>query len=133
MSEGLLVLLRTGGSLVLVLAVIWVATKLLGRATGARGSGVVEVIARHQLGRTSSVAVVRVADRAFVLGVTDTQVTLLDETDLATVSAPTGTKTLADGTTGSAAHKSSALQGSALSPATWRASVEALRERTVRR
>ena len=43
------------------------------------------MLARQQLTRGSSVAVVRVADQALVLGVTDGQVTLLAETDLATV------------------------------------------------
>nr|BFE89372.1 hypothetical protein GCM10020093_119740 [Planobispora longispora] len=47
-----------------------------------RGGGHLSVIARQQLSRNSSVAIVRVVDRALVLGVTDGQVTLLTETEL---------------------------------------------------
>ena len=52
-----------------------------GSAGGRRTPARVEVIARHGLGRASSVAVVRVGERALVLGVTEQQITLLAEAD----------------------------------------------------
>jgi flagellar protein FliO/FliZ len=118
------------------------------------------VVARQPLGRGSSVAVVRVADRALVLGVTDTHVTLLSETDVAVVE-DARTTTRRTPVTGAGAgadalaepHESLAalqagqtarpldgrtpgdgpLAGSILSPQTWRRTVETLRERTVRK
>ncbi|MGH8890547.1 MAG: FliO/MopB family protein [Acidothermaceae bacterium] len=65
------------------------AATLQGRAKFARTAGRrsprrrarLEVIARQPLGKTASVAVVRVADRTMLLGVTDSAVQLLSEID----------------------------------------------------
>ncbi len=46
------------------------------------------VLARQQLTRNSAVAVVKIADRALVLGVTDGQVNLLGDTDPALFEEP---------------------------------------------
>lgn len=142
-------LLRVGLSLAVVLGLMWLAARGLRGSVGGRGAGVVEVVARQPLGRGSAVAVVRVADRALVLGVTDAQVTMLGETDLAAleqaqetsrarptrrapvtvpgdVVVPPSIALHADGPRGR-------LDGSILSPRTWRRSVEVLRERTVRK
>lgn len=91
-------------------------------------------------------AVLRVVDRALVVGVTDHQVTLLAETDLATVERQLAepvektriTVTHADGAESAlvstdAVGRKGKLDGSLLSPATWSRLIEALRERTVRR
>src|SRR5919197_3444507 len=55
---------------------------------GMRRRGAGEVIARHGLSRTSSLAVVRLGGRALLLGVTEHQVTLLTEVDPAELDAP---------------------------------------------
>jgi flagellar protein FliO/FliZ len=78
----------------------------------------VEVIGRSQLGRSSSVAVVRVGERCLALGVTDQNISVLTEVELGeadlTPPPPAGT------------------QGQVPQPS-WRELVETLRERTVRR
>ncbi len=156
-------------SLALVLGVMW----LLGRWVRRRGGGAarggrgrhrdaVAVLGRQQLSRSSSVALVRVVDRAMVLGITDTQITLLGEAELAAVealldppalsararpvsSAPGQPLASVSARAGSAAFarpaapaagkalSNKALQGSALSPSTWSQALDALRDRTVRR
>ncbi len=133
--------LRLVVSLGIVLALMWLAARLVRGSTAGRALGVVELLARQPVGRGSSVAVLRVADRALVVGVTDTQVTLIGETDLATIevareqaeaaAAVRGTGTSAGGRPGTGA--GGPLAGSVLSPGTWRRAIDAVRERTVRR
>ena len=91
---------------------------------GTRRRGAVEVITRHGLGRTSSLAVVRLGGRALVLGVTEHQVTLLTEVDPAELDAlPDSDDTLAG------------PAGPGIGPGAlpWKVTLEQLRERTVRR
>jgi flagellar protein FliO/FliZ len=143
-------LLRVVLSLTVVLGLMWLAARALRGVAGARGAGVVEVVARQTLGRGSAIAVVRVADKGLVLGVTDGHVTLLGETDLAAIAAvhparSTERRTPATRTAGAdvpgqfgadlaadLAAPAGRLDGSILSPRTWRRAVDALRERTVR-
>ncbi|HEY8532307.1 MAG TPA: flagellar biosynthetic protein FliO [Micromonospora sp.] len=139
-------LLRITLSLLIVLGLMWGMARLARRPLGGRGGGVLTVLARQQLSRGSAVAVLRVVDRALVVGVTDHQVTLLAEADLATVErqlaepaarAPV-TLTDSDGAdstlvTADTPGRRGKLDGSLLSPATWSRLIEALRERTVRR
>jgi flagellar protein FliO/FliZ len=78
-------------SLVVVFALMALAARMvrkrgLGGTSGAAGARI-EVLARHGLGRTSSVAVVKVAGRTLVLGVTDAHVSVLAEADPALVEA----------------------------------------------
>src|SRR2546421_12187413 len=83
--------LRIGFSLLVVLGLLWVLAKLARRPLAGRGGGTVAVLARQQITRGATVAVVRVLDRALIVGVTDGQVNLLGEADLAAgsgVSAP---------------------------------------------
>ncbi|MDT5037456.1 MAG: flagellar protein FliO/FliZ [Micromonosporaceae bacterium] len=77
--------LRIIFSLLVVLGLMWGLARLVRRPLGARRGHLVDILGRHQLSRGASVAVVRVADRALVLGVTDGHVTLLTETDLETI------------------------------------------------
>lgn len=75
--------LRIGFSLLVVLGLMWGLAKLARRPlTGNRGTGNLTVLTRTQLSRTSSVAVVQVVDRAYLLGVTDVQINMLAETEL---------------------------------------------------
>ncbi|GAA3871679.1 hypothetical protein GCM10022243_41190 [Saccharothrix violaceirubra] len=131
--------------LVLILGLLWLIARVLRRPMRGRAVAAgLEVLARTQLTRGAGVAVVRVDRRALVLGVTDAGVSLLHEADADVFTAPTGTthrtpldldelqartevqeQPAADGTT-------SKLNGSALSPATWRQAFDALKERSVR-
>lgn len=123
-------------SLAVVFGMMWLLARLAKRPlTGGRG-GAVSVVARQQLTRTASVAVVRVADRALIVGVTESQVSLLGETELEAVEEPAAPAeqrdpVLSPGAT--AMPVQGGLTGSALSPRTWAAAVNALRERTTRR
>ncbi|WP_328462739.1 flagellar biosynthetic protein FliO [Actinoplanes sp. NBC_00393] len=69
-------------SLLVVLFLMWGLARVLRRPYGGRGAGPLAVLNREQLSRGSMIAVVRVADRALVLGITEQQVSLLGETEL---------------------------------------------------
>lgn len=138
MDTSLVVLLvRVVVSLGVVLAVMAGAAAVLRRSgvVGTVGAGKraghrrrrpapVEVIARHGLSRSSSVAVVRLGERALVLGVTEQQVTLLTEIDPAEVDAPPDLEDSPAGPTG---------PGIGAGALPWKVALEQLRERTVRR
>jgi flagellar protein FliO/FliZ len=76
-------------SLAIVIGLMWVAANVL-RKRGLAGTPKkrggppveVELLARKPLGRNTSISVVRVGDRAMVIGVTDHQVTNLGDVDL---------------------------------------------------
>jgi flagellar protein FliO/FliZ len=113
------------GRLVFSLAVVLVLMALVARVmrnrtmpgvgrVGARRD-VLQIVARQPLSRAASVAVVRAADRAMVLGITDHGIELLAELDPAT---------LEDDDAGSP---------TAVAPPTWQGIVDAFRDRTVRR
>lgn len=140
-------LLRVGVSLSVVVGLMWITARLLRAKGGTRGLGMLEVVGRTSLGRGSAVAVVRVADRVLVLGVTERAVSFLAEADLETIETarteqrPTGRPDArAAGSRGPATvggpgtvTTSSALEGSLLARSTWRRLVDALRDRTARR
>ena len=76
---------RLAVSLGVVFALMALAGKMLRkRGLGTRGSGAtskIEVLARQGLGRASSVQLVRVGGKTLVLGVTETNVSVLGEAD----------------------------------------------------
>ena len=121
-------------SLGVVLAIMAGAAAVLKRGGlgGAAGGGMgrsrtrhsVEVLGRVALGRNASVTVVRVGGRALVLGVSDQKVTLLTETDPAELTPPS----VDPESPGTAAPGGFPPASSA-----WKAVVEQLRDRTVRR
>jgi flagellar protein FliO/FliZ len=154
-------------SLVVILAVIWVLGRKFRKGGKAKGAGLIDVLGRQQLSRTASVAVVRIGSQALVVGITDTQVNVLGETDLVaalaevSVATPAGSTRVdarrnrpsgnrpapslpagaappsipaaprADTPAGAAtAAPRGPLAGSALSPATWRQTIESLRDLT---
>jgi flagellar protein FliO/FliZ len=152
--------LRIGFSLLVVIALMWGIAKVMRRPLAGRGGDVLSVVTRQQLTRGASVAIVRVAGRALILGVTDQQVTLLAEASMDEIEPPKAathvhrspvdlngfTPNGFDALTSAfGPHDASAapvspapapqgrFSGSALSPATWAATVKFLRERTVRR
>jgi flagellar protein FliO/FliZ len=76
--------LRIGFSLLVVMGLMWALARAVRRPLGVgRPHGPVAVLNRQQLTRSAAVTVVRVADRAIVLGVTDHQVSLLGEVEVA--------------------------------------------------
>lgn len=112
-------------SLGVVLAIMFVAALLLKRSKGAgsplrRRAVGLEVISRQSLGRTSSVAVVRAGSKGLVLGVTDSSVRVLAEVELDEVDPPEAPGTVSTG-------------GGSTASSAWKAIVETMRERTVRR
>jgi flagellar protein FliO/FliZ len=112
-------IVRISFSLLVVLGLLWGLARLARRPLGGRGTGVVRVLARQQLSRGASVAVVRVADRALVLGVTDAGVSLLADAEAAVfeerpVEVPA---------------QATPLTGSVLSRDTWRQAVAFVRSR----
>lgn len=140
-------------ALVFVLGVMWLLARWARKPLGGKADRVMAVLARQQLSRTSSVTVVRVMDRALVLGVTEQGVQLITETELsavedalATEAAPSRIRSRAHTVERSAdsddlpelqlqpaGGRASALDGSVLSPKTWRQLVNTARELTVRR
>lgn len=85
----------------------------LKRATVAPGT--LQVVARQPLSRTASIILVRAADRAFVVGVTDAAVNLLAELDPDSLDVE------------------EPAEGSPTMPVSVRAFVDAVRDRSVRR
>jgi flagellar protein FliO/FliZ len=106
-------------ALAFVLGLMWLLARLVRRPLGGRGAGVMAVLARQPLTRGASVAVVRVGRQAFVLGVTDQTVTLLAETDPAAIEAAVNPP--------HEIREQIPLDGSVLSPTTWRRAVDAIR------
>lgn len=76
---------RLAVSLGVVFALMALAGKVLRRrGLGTKGTGAtsrIEVLARQGLGRTASVQLVRIGGKTLVLGVTETQVSVLSEAD----------------------------------------------------
>jgi flagellar protein FliO/FliZ len=134
-------------SLAFVGGVLWFAARLAKKRGLGQGNGVIEIVARHRLGRASTLNVVRIADVVLVVGATEEHVTLLTEMDPQAVeaavaerrparlhAAPEGEDGAAPRPAAIAARTSSgALAGSVFDKAGWGALVNGLRERTVRR
>jgi flagellar protein FliO/FliZ len=144
-------------ALVLVLGVMWALARWARKPMGVgKGERVMTVLARQQLSRSSSVTVLKLMDRALVLGVTEQGVQLLTETELAPIEqaltvpspprrrqpAPVAVAALEPGAAleSAAADRpvlpvpaKSNLDGSILSPGTWKQLLGAAREMTVRR
>ncbi|MEV0896839.1 flagellar biosynthetic protein FliO [Actinoplanes sp. NPDC049802] len=135
--------LRVFLALLIVLMLMWLLAKAVRRPYAGRRAGPLAVLNRQQLSRGSAVAVVRVADRALVLGITDQQVSLLGEADIdAFETEPEEHRDTLEVDTGGLTAKlpgrhpfglGGRLDGSLLSPRTWSSTIDLLRERTTRR
>jgi flagellar protein FliO/FliZ len=129
--------LRIGFSLLVVFGLMWGLARVARRGgIGKSRSGSLAVLNRQQIGRGSAVAIVQVADRALILGVTDNQVNLLGETDLEAFEHPAHkheAKAADEPHPTVIAHHPSRLEGSVLSPRTWSSTLDFLRDRTTRR
>ena len=122
--------LRIGFSLLVVFGLMWVLAKAVRRPLGGRrGTGPLSVLNRQQLTRGAAVTVVRVGDKALILGVTDQQVNLLGEAELAAFEKPLPEHDHRD----PVELMPGALAGSILAPRTWRSTMNFLRDRTMRR
>jgi flagellar protein FliO/FliZ len=124
-------LARLAISLAVVFGLMWVAARILrkrglGNTKGATATSRIEVLARQGLGRTSSVQLVRVGGRTLVLGVTDTQVSVLGEADPLLLEAELALAALP------AASVEPVESASGTKPGSWGPFLELLRERTVR-
>ncbi|MGY1849080.1 MULTISPECIES: FliO/MopB family protein [unclassified Blastococcus] len=134
-------------SLALIGGVLWFAARLAKKKGLGQGNGLIEVLARQRMGRTSTVNVVRIADVVLVVGATEEHVTLLAEVDAEAVDAalrerraPGGPRTAdgpGEGTPAipvqAARSGDGVLAGSVLDRNGWGTLVDELRERTVRR
>jgi flagellar protein FliO/FliZ len=133
-------------SLGFVALVLFYAARLAKKRGLGQGNGVIEVVARQRMGRSSTVNVVRVADLVLVVGATEEQVTLLAEVDPEAVEhslrerrvvragAPSPASDDFEATPAMAARSSSgALAGSVFDRDGWGSFVHQLRERTVRK
>ncbi len=134
--------LRICFSLLVVFGLMWGLAKVARRPlSGHRGTGNLSVLNRQQLARGAAVTIVQVADKALILGVTDQQVNLLGETDLAkfekhphVVERRDAVAIAPDAVLPPSAHPgtSGRLDGSILSPRTWGSTLDFLRDRTTR-
>jgi flagellar protein FliO/FliZ len=132
-------------SLVFIGAVLLFAARVAKKRGLGQGNGLIEVVARQRMGRTSTVNVVRIADVVLVVGATEEQVTLLAEVDADAVDAalrerrgPVQVGAVDDAPSGhgpalAARSTSPALAGSVFDRNGWSTFVSQLRERTVRR
>ena len=130
----------------IAVVLLWAARLAKKKGLG-QGNGLIEVVARQRMGRSSTVNVVRIADVVLVIGATEEQITLLAEVDseivdnaLAERRTPAA-RQAADGAAPAdagaptlvARTSSGALAGSVFDPAGWGTFVHQLRERTVRK
>ncbi|MCU1378353.1 MAG: fliO [Acidimicrobiales bacterium] len=128
--SSLVLVLRVGVSLAVVLGLLALAARAasrrgLGNAPGKTAARV-DVLARQGLGRNTSVVIVRAVDRALVLGVTETSVSLLADADLSVLDLTEDASPDAPGMVRSG--------GPLLArPSAWKDTLDHLRERTVRR
>jgi flagellar protein FliO/FliZ len=131
-------------SLAFIGVVLFYAARLAKKRGLGQGNGVIEVVARQRMGRTSTVNVVRIGDVVLVVGATEEQVTLLAEIDAETVEDALSERRVpvrigaaeADPAAGPALvarQGSGALAGSVFDRNGWGSLVHQLRERTVRR
>jgi flagellar protein FliO/FliZ len=131
-------------SLAFIAAVLLFAARLAKKRGLGQGNGLIEIVARQRMGRSSTLNVVRIADVVLVVGATEEQVTLLAEVDAEAVDAALAERRPArpvavdsDGPGSSAVvaarPASGALAGSVFDKEGWGTLVHQLRERTVRR
>src|SRR4051812_49705263 len=74
-------------SLAFIGFVLLFAARIAKKRGLGQGNGLIEVVARQRMGRTSTVNVVRIADVVLVVGATEEHVTLLAEVDAEAVDA----------------------------------------------
>ena len=132
-------------SLAFIAVVLFYAARLAKKKGLGQGNGLIEVMARQRMGRTSTVNIVRIGDVVLVVGATEEQVTLLAEVDADTIEIALGEARgpvrigaseigpAAAQPTLAARSTSGALAGSVFDRNGWGTLVHQMRERTVRR
>lgn len=133
-------------SLACVVGLVWYLARKLGASRGAHDDRepTVHVVDRQSLSRGSGVAVVAVGSRRLLVGFGEQQVQLLTELRPVPELAPAAAASAQAAAAGSAdavptprpapdGARPGPLAGSVLSPQTWRATLRALQDRTVRR
>jgi flagellar protein FliO/FliZ len=131
-------------SLAFIAAVLFFAARIAKKRGLGQGNGLIEVVARQRMGRTSTVNVVRIAGVVLVVGATEEQVTLLAEVDADAVDAALrerrvpvpaaiGSEPVEESHALAARSTGPALAGSVFDRNGWSVFVQQLRERTVRR
>jgi len=115
-------------SLAIVIGLMWYAARVVRRRGFGMGGNLrrpdvqIEVIARRSLGKNASITIVRAADQALILGVTDNQITKLADADLTQIDLAD-----ADG------QWTAAPNGPDGPTPSWKAMLDQLRDRTARR
>jgi flagellar biosynthetic protein FliO len=123
----LMMFVRLIFSLAVVIGLMWAAATVLrkrGIVSGSarRGSGAdIELVARRSMGRNSSIVVIKIGERSMVVGVTDHQITKLDDAELTEID-------LSDAGSNWTAPAGTTSLGSA-----WKTMLEQMRTRTTRR
>ena len=120
--------LRVVFSLLAVLGLMWFLARTASRRMGGANPSLVRLVGRQSLGRTASVAAIAVGERVLVVGVSESGVRLLteldaDEVDVPAAVAVASTATSApdgDATLPALPAQPGTVQGSILSPQTWR-------------
>jgi flagellar protein FliO/FliZ len=132
-------------SLAFIAVVLLFAARIAKKRGLGQGNGLIEVVARQRMGRTSTLNVVRIADVVLVVGATEEQITLLAEVDADAVDAALRERRVpvaavaADDAPAAETHAlaarstSPALAGSVFDRNGWGMFVNQLRERTVRK
>jgi flagellar protein FliO/FliZ len=133
-------------SLGFIAVVLLYAARLAKKKGLGQGNGLIEVVSRQRLGRSSTVNVVRIADVVLVIGATEEQVTLLAEVDAEAVDTALAEQRVPSQRVAAdapahgrvapalvARTSSGALAGSVFDRAGWGSFVHSLRERTVRK
>lgn len=132
-----MMLFRLVLSLAFVAVVLWFAARVAKkRGLGGR-TGLIEVLARQPMGRTSAVSVIRVAGQVMVVGSTEGQITLLGNVENEQVEEHLA-RVEADEQMGKPARPAGApgngfAAGSVFDRTQWSAVLDGLREKTVRR
>lgn len=127
-------ILRVLLSLTIVLGLVYLAARGLRAGQGrSRGSVALDVLARQPLSQKASVAVIRLGERAMLLGVTDSRVELLGDLAVTDVLAPSTEARPPTATRLAIATRQGQLAGSALSGQAWSRGLAAARAMTVRR
>jgi flagellar protein FliO/FliZ len=132
-------------SLGFIAVVLLFAARMAKKRGLGQGNGLIEVVARQRMGRTSTVNVLRIADVVLVVGATEEHVTLLAEVDSESVDAALAERRVPLRVSADAAGSpvpavpraaratSGVLAGSVFDRNGWGAVVNQLRERTVRK
>ena len=118
---------RLIASLGVVIGLMWFAARVVRKrgfgSPNNRQPGVyIDVVARKTLSRNASIAVVRAAGKGLIVGVTDQQVTLISDADLAEIDLENA-----------ASQWTASPQGPDGPTPSWKAMLEQLRDRTARR